>query len=617
MELREYWASLGRKRWALVAVPVIAGAVAGGIGLQQPTDYKATTTTQVPTGAVGPILNRQAMANFQSLVTSVGVEHDVAVRTGVSTSDLSKQLTATQVGLGDVAEITFTGANSRQAADVTSTAARVAIDRFSAPQVATAAGSISTAEKQLADARANYDQARSALDAFVRNAPQPTPAQAYSQAVATYARLHSQLRAAALLGNATSVQRRAVARARAAMRTLAPQAQRYNDRLQSLTQAKGQAGVLLLSAKQAVARAKVTQVSVTPSAANLLSTTVTTRTPRTTSLIQLIAGSAILAFIVVAIGFVCVSLLRTGSGRERRTTRAGSPVSPPAPAVGVAAELPSPAATGTAGEPAELSVREHGVESSVPAEVGTVRETAGEPQPADAGVPTPSSTEATVQPDPVQPDPVQPDPVQPDKVQPEPVQPEPVQPEPVHAGDPIPADSPLPPDATPVDPEQDDPTHGSSPEPLSTVAPAEELRPEPDADPYPGDHPPQPAPVPALLPSFSFARLATGGMESGTTPVPPVDASAQPEQDEPGVGEVGAVDEHPGRQPGGQGAGGRVDENQTAAERPAVDTADGVIGTGGVTEPAQTHESAVSGSDVGSPRRTEFETVTSVTTDEE
>ena len=86
MEILGYLRTSGRRRWLLIAVPVLAGAAVLPVGLQQPQHFTADATVVVPSPSsdAGPAVLRQVGEGFVSVARSEAARQAIAIDLGTS-----------------------------------------------------------------------------------------------------------------------------------------------------------------------------------------------------------------------------------------------------------------------------------------------------------------------------------------------------------------------------------------------------------------------------------------------------------------------------------------------------------------------------------------------------
>ncbi len=312
MEIREYWLALGRRRWALVLAPLLAGLLALAAAAQRPGEFEATTTVLLPSGGDtdNPPITRQLTANVDAVLESDLVASQVSQETGVPAGRIADRLEAERAGEGNLVEVRYRGTDPEQSEQIADLAAReglrVLLD-----------GQDAEAEQLRQAAQANYDRAQEAIDEFLADNDVINPSVEYQAAIQALNSLRNQLinaqnngddSLAARLSRVIKARQNDLDELGALLREFTP-----------LTDAAGRAGVLLQEAEGD--ELDVAAQLATIDAESTITTQQATAVPRLPAIMQLV-GLAVIVSLLIVIG---VLLLGAASTPPRRLEGAPPP----------------------------------------------------------------------------------------------------------------------------------------------------------------------------------------------------------------------------------------------------------------------------------------------------
>jgi len=183
MEIADYLKVARRRWWILVLVPLLAAGAALAYGLLSPKTYSSTATVLTPS-LVGTQYSQftgpQAIAQFVSAFAASAADPTVVARTakdtGVSTTDLTDQVTVAQVGASSNVKLTYSGPDEKGAQPVAQTLATNALTNIYSAQGKIAGMQVDAAKKAL-------DAANKAVNAYVVKVGVGEPAAAYQAAI--------------------------------------------------------------------------------------------------------------------------------------------------------------------------------------------------------------------------------------------------------------------------------------------------------------------------------------------------------------------------------------------------------------------------------------------------
>jgi len=159
VELNDYLAAARRRWWIVVLVPVAAVACVAALQLSKPASFTATATVAAPalvggassnqyTGSAGP---KTFVANFQAVLTSPVILDKVSSDLNIAKRRISSGLSASEVGLSSVMQVTYTGAKKRDVGPIANDAAKQTLLYLFQTQVNVAHQPVVAAEQQLAN----------------------------------------------------------------------------------------------------------------------------------------------------------------------------------------------------------------------------------------------------------------------------------------------------------------------------------------------------------------------------------------------------------------------------------------------------------------------------------
>lgn len=307
MELREYWSAMGKRRWALLLVPIVAGGAAFAVGAQRPAKYEASSSVSVlpPNEALNPTAVRQAVTDFQAIVGQNSFQAELAAKTGLSSSAISSGLTSAQVGDSTSVNVTFTSENPDTSKSVASEAGLLALQDFVGPQVSQAEAFVTSTQKPAADAAA-------VVDAYTKKVGISDP----STQLATAQQILSQLQVRQSLGqDPPGALTGLIQQQQASVAKLQPIAAQYAV----LTRLRDIADQVVQNARAALFAVQAQQAAI-PSAVTKAANA--TKVSPLSALIQLVGAAAVIGFLAVALLLLLGEVLR----RDREGTTVRTPV---------------------------------------------------------------------------------------------------------------------------------------------------------------------------------------------------------------------------------------------------------------------------------------------------
>src|SRR3954447_3262743 len=175
MEIADYIRTVGKRKWLLIIIPVLAAAVSLPALLGAPREYRTVASVQVmpasDAASVGAIA--QTVANFRQAVESDTVASAVARASGLSESALRSGLHVQQLGTSSVVEVRLVATNRAKAMIAVDRAAHLAAASLEAPKDTQARAEYDSAKADLAAAQKHADESRGALDGFTASSGLP------------------------------------------------------------------------------------------------------------------------------------------------------------------------------------------------------------------------------------------------------------------------------------------------------------------------------------------------------------------------------------------------------------------------------------------------------------
>lgn len=158
MEILDYLRAARRRLWLIIAVPLVAMAVAGGLVMLKPTTYSADATVEGPVfvGATSRFAGSQGsnvyVSTFQSTATSPGLLAGVAEATGTSTKALNDGLVVARVGASTSMQVSYTARSRDQVEPVLREVTSQALTRIFTSQVDASLARVEVAQEAVATA---------------------------------------------------------------------------------------------------------------------------------------------------------------------------------------------------------------------------------------------------------------------------------------------------------------------------------------------------------------------------------------------------------------------------------------------------------------------------------
>ncbi len=158
MEILDYLRAARRRLWLIIAVPLVAMAVAGGVVWLQPTTYSAAATVEGPVfvGDTSRFAGSQGsntyVSTFESTATSPGVLAEVAEAAGTSTKALQDGLVVARVGASSSMQVSYTARSRDQVEPVLTEVTTRTITRIFTSQVDSSLARVEAAQTAVAEA---------------------------------------------------------------------------------------------------------------------------------------------------------------------------------------------------------------------------------------------------------------------------------------------------------------------------------------------------------------------------------------------------------------------------------------------------------------------------------
>lgn len=184
MEIKDHLASIRRRLWIILLVPLLAGAATVGLVLKKPQTYQATATVAVP-GVVGgqdgqfsgSTGNRAFVANFVAVVQSRAIAEAVAAELEIPSGDIIGGTRTTPIGDSSIVAVTYRTERKDEAERVVTALAAKSVNFMFDPRQGIAAAAM--AQEAVDEANQAVGAAQAAIDAFVAETKLANPAQDY------------------------------------------------------------------------------------------------------------------------------------------------------------------------------------------------------------------------------------------------------------------------------------------------------------------------------------------------------------------------------------------------------------------------------------------------------
>jgi hypothetical protein len=157
MEIGQYLRVIKKKLWLLAAVPVVAALVAYLAIGHQKQQWTSTVRVEVPTSAQNTAAGAVTVyvANFTEFLKSDPLVAQVAAQNpGITAKSIKSGLSASEVGVSDLLDVTFTGRPKALVEPVAQSAAKAALAASAQPQVADAQAALTIAQQRNSAAQA-------------------------------------------------------------------------------------------------------------------------------------------------------------------------------------------------------------------------------------------------------------------------------------------------------------------------------------------------------------------------------------------------------------------------------------------------------------------------------
>jgi hypothetical protein len=161
IEIRDWLGAIGRRAWIVILIPLLAAFAAAVNQIAAPTTYRSiATVTLVDVPTTGPVTSAvdQAVSDFQSAATSVGVLDLAAETAGVNRRDFD--ISTRRVGQGGVVLVVGTGEDEDAVFNMVDAVAREALRAKAKVQIALLTAQVEAEQRLVDRAQGDYDDAK-------------------------------------------------------------------------------------------------------------------------------------------------------------------------------------------------------------------------------------------------------------------------------------------------------------------------------------------------------------------------------------------------------------------------------------------------------------------------
>ncbi len=294
MEIQDYLRALAKRKWVVILIPLVVGALTLGYALSKPPSWvgSATVTAHPSSAAAGSVV--QYINSYVGAMSADSVINEVAQQTGVSPDSVRAGLGAQPIGANSlILKVTYTGKDKAKVTNVALAAARDTLVVLAEP-------SLTSAEATLNAEQAYYEQTKTAVDNYVKAGGPSAPLDTYQAQESTLAQLQVAYQLAVLAKQSTAPGLKALVDA---------QQQRVNslsqsvDQGQRLANAEVRASINVADANKEFADAQAQLATANDPAAVVAG--YTTKASRLSDIIKLV-GPLVVVALVVVIGAIVI-----------------------------------------------------------------------------------------------------------------------------------------------------------------------------------------------------------------------------------------------------------------------------------------------------------------------
>src|SRR5688500_10604358 len=179
MEITDFFKAARRRLWLIILVPLVGGAAVAGLLLSQPPTYVATAIVD-PAALVGSLDSQytgaqgvnQFVSAFQATASGPIVRRGTMAKAGVTSTELTDNLTVTQRGSSASVAVAFTSEDKAAVVPAVEAVTTLTLDALFSSQV-------DLAESRVSAANEAVTTADSAIAAFTAKNRMADPQKAY------------------------------------------------------------------------------------------------------------------------------------------------------------------------------------------------------------------------------------------------------------------------------------------------------------------------------------------------------------------------------------------------------------------------------------------------------
>jgi capsular polysaccharide biosynthesis protein len=317
MEIADYLRVARRRLWVLLGVPILAAAVTAYIVMAAPTTYSGTSTVSAPALVGGSTSNQysgsqavnQFVAQFTATAHVPAVLDAVSKDTNVPRTDLTDNVTVSQVGASSVMQLGYTSTDKKTVQPVLQSLSKHTLQTLFTTQVALSQGQLSSAQAALA-------QSNAAIVAWEKTNSMVDPNLVYQT---TLQRLNSLTQQwATLQANGAVTGAAAINGAIASLKAELPRFGPLLAQYQVLASNRDASAAAVTSAQQNLAQSRAQLEAADPAkVADISATTADSKTSALLSLVLPVTGAAVFLAIALVAMLELLSRSRVTSATSR------------------------------------------------------------------------------------------------------------------------------------------------------------------------------------------------------------------------------------------------------------------------------------------------------------
>lgn len=297
VEVVDYVKGAGRRRWILVAVPLVLIALAVPWALSQPQEFRtiSTVSVQPSTGFSGPSAVRSVVDTFVEVSETTAVLERAAAAAGVPLTDFRGSLSVTPVGGSPLVKVEVTtpdrSAGERITGALIRSALAIPLDSL-----------IAQSKVEIEAVQADVERVDDRLAKIERDSGELLPPEAYRVALAEVARIESILATGGSVPGGQTVSEADLAQAQAVLKETRQEAQAYQELVVERAQKQNQ--VTIVEARLSQFEERKNQID---GAVFDTTTKVVSNRPL---LIQAVVAALVAGLLIASAGLVVIERLR-------------------------------------------------------------------------------------------------------------------------------------------------------------------------------------------------------------------------------------------------------------------------------------------------------------------